>query len=209
MKKLFFFVLVLSKYFIFGSSDIYKIKKMTGYRFGSELDYFFDYENSYYDYCVFFDKIDRTERLNFDLYILDGSYYISDLDFWGYHHSSSYSIMTEDTISKYIDEFWYLDYDYNKRDHHFSFHDKAKINTYYYLAIHFSEEMQGTYQLKIYSEYGDISTLAAIFIILIILGVLIVLAACSMGVAKMMGRSPLDGLLCFFILCAICCCRSR
>ena len=82
------------------------------------------------------------------------------------------------------------------------------VEEFYYIAIHLPDNAyRQTFDL-LFDSY-TISTVEAIIIIIIILAVLVRLALISMGCAKMMGRSPLDGLLCFFILCAICFCRRR
>ena len=120
--------------------------------------------------------------------------------------------MTKAQISNAIDSFEGI-YDYGYKSTSkgscFSFYFKDIKYNYFYLAIHMPEgASRSSYNLLI-DSYDNLSTIGAIIIILIILGCLIGLAACSLGVAKAMGRSPLDGLLCFFILCALCCCKNR
>ena len=154
--------------------------------------------------------MDTDDRIRFDLYSED-YYQVSSVSLYYYYHSDIYSQMTETEISSKIDSYFkYLSYSTytTSYGYRFSFTAKDLKYNYFYFAIHLPVQ-GGSFPLRLDSYDDVLSTIAAIFIILIIFGGCIVLAGCSMGVAKMMGRSPLDGLLCFFILCAICCCRRR
>ena len=152
----------------------------------------------------------NDKRIDFDLYF----YYYYDL--YLYYRFSDVQLSASDInpVSNFIP---YTDFDvkYNTvaKDHttyyHFYFDEKNNNNhNYYYLAFYL-EDMPYNTQTSFYIKSSYISTFAVVLAIIIVIAVLVGLALISMGIAKMMGRSPLDGLLCFFILCALCCCRNR
>ena len=67
--------------------------------------------------------------------------------------------------------------------------------------------IDGNTYFTIQTSFTALSGLATVFIVLIVIGSLVCLAIIAMGVAKAMGRSPWEGLACFCILFALCCCR--
>ena len=215
MKNLLFLLIILFQCLLLNYGYRITILDEYSYEFGRKSPYYLNFDNSKYDYIVFVNFIDTNSRLNFDIYSSNSKYYITSISLWAYYLYRDYSMLNPNQISDIIDtEFTDIPYTsvYSSVDgYHFSFYAEDMKNYYFYLAIHMPDDADpySTYPLTIYSDYDEISTLAAIFIILIILGSCIALAGCSMGVAKLMGRSPLDGLLCFFILCALCCCRNR
>ena len=211
MKSLLFVFVLLSQCLLLNYGYNINLYSSTRYVFGSGLSYSFNFDNSYYDYYVFVNHMDTDDRIRFDLYSEDYYYQVSSVSLYYYYHSDIYSQMTTSEISSKIDSYFnYLSHSTyeTSNGHRFSFTAKDLKYNYFYFAIHLPVQ-GGSFPLRLDSYDDVLSTIAAIFIILIIFGGCIVLAGCSMGVAKMMGRSPLDGLLCFFILCAICCCRRR
>ena len=211
MKSILFAFVIFSQCLLLNYGYNINLYSSTRYVFGSGLSYPFNFDNSYYDYYVFVNYMDTNDRIRFNLYSEDYYYQISSVSLY-YYSDTSTRQMTASEVSSYIDYFKGIGYTRytTTYGYRFSFTAEDFKYTYLYIAIHMPEGLQGgTFPLTLDSYYDVISTIAAIFIILIIFGGCIVLAGCSMGVAKMMGRSPLDGLLCFFILCAICCCRRR
>ena len=228
MKNILFVSSIISQCFLLNCRYSIQLIDSNSYQFGSKELFLFYFDNSYYDYYVFVDYIDTNKRLDFDIYSSDNS--INSIFLYGYYHSTAQNKFTPAEISNYIDMFYSISYTYKyetKYGNCFSFYAKDLKNNYFYLAIHMPDSASlTTYPLNLYSEYyeekhqeeeedeeeeedKENKKLGVIYIVLIIFGSLIVLAGCSMGVAKMMGRSPLDGLLCFFILCTICCIRHR
>lgn len=210
MKSLLFVFVLLSQCLLLNYGYQINLYNDYNYKFGTGV-YLFTFYNSQYDYYVFVNHMDTDDRIRFDLYSEDYYYQVSSVSLYYYYHSDIYSQMTTSEISSKIDSYFkYLSYSTytTSNGYRFSFTAKDLKYNYFYFAIHLPAQ-GGSFPLRLDSYDDVISTIAAIFIILIIFGGCIVLAGCSMGVAKMMGRSPLDGLLCFFILCAICCCRRR
>ena len=174
------------------------------YIFDSGKDSFY-FERSKYEYYVLGGSLNSNDRIYF-------KFYCTSSDLKAYTYASENSIVRDD-IQSYISYFKYQQmdvyYDYNEDGNRFSFdYKKTGRYDYYYIALHLPDSASSRRYFIIVDSY-TISTTQVLLIIFIIIGVLIGLALLSMGIAKMMGRSPLDGLLCFFILCAICCCRKR
>lgn len=207
MKQIFFLLLLLCQLFILKSatSQIYLITSEE-YKYGNGRATI-HFNNYLYDYYVFRGLLDTSDRIYFRVYTGFSTIYI-------YTYSTKSKLSATDIGNTYIESFqepyveWEL-YDDYPIQYRYSFdHKKIMEEEYYYIAIHLpSSASRTTYDIG-FDSYTLSATEIAI-IIIIIIAVFVGLALISMGVAKMMGRSPLDGLLCFFILCAICCCRRR
>ena len=222
-----FLLLFISQLFLFKCS--YQINLITSYKFGSG-NYLFYFDNGLYDYYVFGNLINTNKKINFKFCYEQSTLYV-------YSYSSKFQ-MDKASIQNTLDFFKmvYLYREYNGNEYCYSFEYKknSNDNDYFYIAIHLSNyapitkipmsidsyieknvKLITSYKfgsgesIKI-DSYTESSRLIRVgIIILIIIAALVGLAFISMGIAKFMGRSPLDGLLGFFILCALCCCRNR
>ena len=183
-----------------------KVKLITSYKFGSGKS-FFGFDNSEYDYYILGNLIDTNDRIHFNFY-----HTLNNLSLSTYVKNTSMDIYDiQNNIKLFEKQILKKDY-CNDDGCQFSFDFKKTGNTecYCYIAINIPDSAS-TYSHKIkIDSYTESSRLIRVgIIILIIIAVLVGLAFASMGIAKFMGRSPLDGLLSFFILCALCCCRNR
>ena len=182
------------------------VKLITSYKFGSG-ESFLDFDNSEYDYYILGNLIDTNDRIHFNFYHtsnnLSLSTYVNGTSMDRYDIQNNIKLFEKQILKK----------DYCNDDGcQFSFDFKKTGNTecYCYIAINLPDSASAySHKIKI-DSYTESSRLIRVgIIILIIIAVLVGLAFASMGTAKYMGRSPLDGLLGFFILCALCCCRNR
>ena len=193
-------------YMTFDSYIVENVKLITSYKFGSGKSSF-DFDNSEYDYYVLGNLIDTNDRIYFNFYSTLNNLILSTY--------ANYTLMDKYDIQNNIKFFekqnLKRDY-YNDDEYQFSFDFKKTENTkyYYYIAINLPDSASTySYKIKIDSYTESSSSIGVGIIIVIIIAVLVGLAFILMGIAKFMGRSPLDGLLCFFILCALCCCKNR
>ena len=193
------YIVLLLLFIISNSATDFNFLFNGNYDFDSNEFEEFNYDNKKYDYYVMGGNLlgQTTVYISFNPETDDmDSYYIT-----------TKIALNINTLSTFIDQFYdmfmnsspgktyYITYhtDINYPFMYFAFHASYGDNIYFRFRASFS-------------SYAT-STIAAIFIVLIVLGVLVCLALASMGIAKAMGRSPLEGLMCFCILCTICCCR--
>ena len=182
------------------------VKLITSYKFGSG-ESFLDFDNSEYDYYILGNLIDTNDRIHFNFYHtsnnLSLSTYVNGTSMDRYDIQNNIKLFEKQILKKDYcnDDGWQFSFDFKKT---------GNTECYCYIAINLPDSAS-TYSHKIkIDSYTESSRLIRVgIIILIIIAVLVGLAFASMGTAKYMGRSPLDGLLGFFILCALCCCRNR
>jgi len=176
-------------------SSEYKILLDTTYDLDSDTLYTHYYSNDIYDYYVIGNSLEGHTHISLELipitHVMDAYYVSSKIFFDDYN------------IGSYIDRFYRMCTDLYPN--YSCSHSYSLDSDYPYMFFAFHATGSGEVRFQFRSYYT--SAFAAIFIVLIIVGVLLIGAGISMSIAKCMGRNAWEGLACFCIMCTLCCCR--
>ena len=211
MNKFYFLILLLSQFFIFNSS----IENAVAFEpFDWDSNYFYSLGySSELDYFILRGPMLEHRRIDFNI-----SYNGGDTIRAFYHFTDKLYL---------IDDFYDMDIEnvFTKADVKLKSRRKAystKYNKYHTFYGDYSDDNYLTYgYLAFYIPYYDpyyavklktkfsLTTGQTLLIVGIVAGVLIFFALLSMGIAKLMGKSALDGLVCCLLVFTICCACKR
>ena len=199
MGKSIFLFLIFSQVYLYNCT-IYSIDLVPINSFYEDYSQTFSYDNDQNDYLVIRGELEKYKKIYFNI--------TSRNQISPYFYFSDYTYNSGE-ISKLIDyDFGEPSVSIQSRGLYYSYTFSASYSGdyyyYLYLAIHSNDKGTITFSLKTYylSTAGKI---ASWLLTIIIIAGFICCAGLSMIIAKAMGKSPWEGLLCFCICCLIFC----
>ena len=189
MNKILFFFLMFSQVFL--SNSISSLCYYDYYTTYGKTNRYFNSETCYNSGYVVAIHAEHEKTFHIEI----TSYYCS-LKVWYYQSENEYNFDEFPANSDYLFDVPY--HSYNSKTKKFPYSTR-----FIYLGIY--TDYKGDISFDVYAYITSI--LATWIIIIIVIGGIIVLALISMGIAKCMGRSAWEGLACFAICCALCCCK--